>query len=198
MRVKEKSEKAGLNTQHSGNLDHGIWCHHFRENIDRRGKSESSDRFYSWAPKSLWMVTAAIKLRHLLLGRKSMTNLDRVLQSRDITLSTKFSIVWVMVFPEVKYGCESWTIEKAECQRNDDFEMWCWRRLLRVPWTARRSNQLISKEINPEYSLEGLLLKLKLQYFGHLLQRDDPLEKTHAKKGWRQKQTGAAENDMIR
>ena len=106
--------------------------------------------------------------RHLLLGRKAITNLDSILKSRDITLPTKVCIVKAMVFPVVMYGCESWTIKKAECQRIDAFELWCWRRLLRVPWTARRSNQSILKETSPEYSLEGLVLKLKLQYFGHL------------------------------
>ena len=111
-------------------------------------------------------------------GRKVMTNLDSILKSRDITLPTKVHIVKAMVFPVVIYGCESWTIKKAECQRTDAFELWCWRRFLRVPWTARRSNQSILKEINPEYSLEGLMLKLNLQYFGHLVQRYDPLEKT--------------------
>ena len=106
--------------------------------------------------------------RHLFLGRKAMTNLASILKSRDITLLTKVHLVKAMVFPIVMYGCESWTIEKAECQRIDAFELWCWRRLLRVPWTARRSNQTILKEISPECSLEGLMLKLKLQYFGHL------------------------------
>ena len=104
--------------------------------------------------------------RHLLLGRKVMTNQDSILKSRDITLSTKVSLVKAMVFPMVMYGCESWIVKKAECQRIDAFELWCWRRLLRVPWTARRSNQSILKEISPEYSLEGLMLKLKLQYSG--------------------------------
>ena len=107
--------------------------------------------------------------RCLLLGRKVMTNLDSILKSRDITLQTKVCLVRVMVFPVVTYGCESWTIKKAECQRIDAFELWYWRRLLRVPWIARRSNQYILKEISPEYSLEGLMLKLKLQYFGHLI-----------------------------
>ena len=107
--------------------------------------------------------------RRLLLGRKAMTNLDSVLKSRDITLPTKVCIVKAMVFPVVTYNCESWTIKKAECQRIDAFKLWCWRRLLKVPWTARRSNQSILREINPEYSLEGLMLKLKLQYFGHLM-----------------------------
>ena len=116
--------------------------------------------------------------RRLLLGRKVMTNLDSILQSRDITLPTRVCLVKAMVFPVVMYGCQSWTIKKAECQRTDAFEPWCWRRLLRVPWTARRSNQSIPKEICPEYSLEGLMLKLKLQYSGQLMQRIDSFEKT--------------------
>ena len=116
--------------------------------------------------------------RCLLLGRKVMTNLDSILKSRDITLPTKVRLVKAMVFPLVMYGCESWTVKKAECERIDAFELWCWRRLLRVPWTARRSNQSFLKEISPEYSLEGLMLKLKLQYFGHLMRRADLLEKT--------------------
>ena len=116
--------------------------------------------------------------RCLLLGRRALTNLDSMLKSRDIPLPTKVHLVKAMVFPVVLYGCESWTIKKAEHQRIDAFELWCWRRLLRVPWTARRSNQLILKEISPEYSLEGLMLKLKLQYFGHLMRRADSLEKT--------------------
>ena len=107
--------------------------------------------------------------RHLVLGRKAMTNLDSILKSRDITLPTKVHLVKAMVFPVVMYGCESWTIKKAEHQRIDAFELWCWRRLLRVPWTARRSNQSILKEISPEHSLGGLMLKLKLQYCGHLM-----------------------------
>ena len=107
-----------------------------------------------------------------------MTNLESILKSRDITLPTKVHLVKAMVFPVVMYGCESWTIKKAECRRIDAFELWCWRRLLRAPWTARRSNQSILKEIGPEYSLEGLMLKLKLQYFGHLMGRNDSLEKT--------------------
>src|SRR5574338_187714 len=116
--------------------------------------------------------------RRLLLGRKAMTNLDSIFKSRDITLPTKVHLVKAMVFPMVMYGCESWTVKKAECRRIDAFELWCWGRLLRVPWTARRSNQSILKEISPECSLEGLMLKLKLQYFGHLTQRIDSLEKT--------------------
>ena len=116
--------------------------------------------------------------RCLLLGRKVMTNLDSLFKSRDITLPTKVHLVKAMVFPVVLYGCESWTVKKAEHGRTDAFELWCWRRLLRVPWTARRSNQSILKEISPEYSLKGLMLKLKLQYFGHLMRRTDSLEKT--------------------
>ena len=115
--------------------------------------------------------------RHLLLGRKAMTNLDSILKSRNITLSTNVCIVKTMVFPVATYGCESWTIKKAERWRTAAFELWCWRRLLRVPWTARRSNQSILKEISPEYSLEELMLKLKPQYFGHLMRRADSYEK---------------------
>ena len=115
--------------------------------------------------------------RGLLFGRKAMTNLDSILKSRDITLSTKACLVMAMVFPVVMYGCESWTVKKAKHRRIDAFELWCWRRLLRVTWTARISNQSILKEISPDYSLEGLMLKLKFQYFGHLMQRTDSLEK---------------------
>ena len=114
----------------------------------------------------------------LLLGRKAVTNLDSIFKSRDITLPAKIHLVKPLVFPIVMYGCVSWTIKKAKCQRIDAFELWCWRRLLRVPWTARRSNQSILKEISPEYSLDALMLKLKLQYFGHLMRRADSLEKT--------------------
>ena len=125
------------------------------------------------------MVTAAMKLkRRLLLGRKVMTSLDSILKSRDITFPTKVHIVKAKVFPVVMYGCESWTVKKAERQRIDAFELWCWRRLLRVPWTARKSNQSILKEISPGFSFEGLMLKLKLQYFGHLMLRTDSFEKT--------------------
>ena len=116
--------------------------------------------------------------RHLLLGRKVMTNLDSIFKSRDITLPTRVHLVKAMVFPVVMYGCEIWTVKKAERQRIDAFELWCWRRLLRVPWTTRRSNQSILKEISPECSLEGLMLKLKLQYFGYLMRRTDSFEKT--------------------
>ena len=130
-----------------------------------------------------WKITADGNSSHeikrcLLLGRKVMTNLDSIFKSRDITLPTKDRLIKAMVFPIVMYGCEGWTIKKAECQKFDAFELWCWRRRLRVPWTARMSNQSILKEISSEYSLEGLVLKLKLQYFGHLMQRTDSLEKT--------------------
>ena len=116
--------------------------------------------------------------RHLVLGRKVMTNLDSIFKSRDITLPTNVRLVKAMVFPVFMYGCESWPVKKAECRRTDAFELWCWRRFLRVPWTARRSNQSILKEISPGISLEGMMLKLKLQYFGHLMRRVDSLEKT--------------------
>ena len=116
--------------------------------------------------------------RHLLLGRKTMAKLDSILKTRDIILPTKVHLIKAIVFPVVMYGCESWIMKKAECQRIDAFELWCWRRLLRVPWTARWSNQSTLKEISPEYSLEGLILKLKLQYFGHMMRRIDSLEKT--------------------
>ena len=116
--------------------------------------------------------------RCLLPGRKAMTNPDSILKIKDITLPTKVHLVKALVFPAVMYGCMSWTIKKAECRRIDAFELWCWRRLLRVPWTAKRTNQSILKEISPEYSLEGLMLKLKRQYFGHLMGRTDSLEKT--------------------
>ena len=136
--------------------------------------------------------------RCLLLGRKVMTNLDSILKSRDITLPTKVRLVKAMVFPVVMYGCESWTVKKAEHRRIDAFELWCWRRLLRAPWTARRSNQSILKEISPGCSLEGLMLKLKLQYFGHLMQRVDSLEKTlmlggirgRRRRGWQDEMAG--------
>ena len=153
----------------------------------------------SWAPKSLQMVTAAMKLKDTCsLEEKALTNLDNILKrSRDITLPTKICIVKAMVFPIVMYGCEIWTIKKAGHQRIDAFELWCWRRLLRVPWTVRRSNQLILKEISPEYSLEGLMLKLKLQYFGHLMRRADSLEKILMLGDWRQEEKGMTEDEMV-
>ena len=134
--------------------------------------------FISWAPKSLQMVTVAMKLRCLLRKRKAMTQLGSILKSRDITLLTKVCLVKAMVFPVVMYGCESWTIKKAECGRIDAFKLWCWKRLLRVPWTAGRSSQSNLKENSPEYSLKVLMLKLKLHYFGHLMWKTDSLEKT--------------------
>ena len=137
--------------------------------------------------------------RHLLLGRKVMSNLDSILKSRDIALPTKVHLVKAMVFPVVMYGCESWTIKKAESRTIDAFELWYWRRLLRVPWTARRSNQSILKEISSEYSLSGLMLKLKLQNFGHLMRRSDSLEKTLKIEGkdWRREEKGTTEDEMV-
>ena len=146
---------------------------------NRKGKSGSSDRLSFLGLQNHcgpWLQPWY--KRCLLLGRKAMTNLDSILKSRDITLKTNVCPVKAMVFPVVMYRCESWAIRKAEHRRIDAFELWCWRRLLRVPWTARRSNQSILKEISPEYSLEGLMLKLKLQYFGHLMRRADSFEKT--------------------
>ena len=134
--------------------------------------------------------------RRLLLGRKVMTNLDSILKSRDITLPTKVHLVKVLVFPVVMYGCESWTVTKAEHQRIGAFELWCWRRLLRVPWTARRSNQSVLKEISPGCSLEGLMLKLKLQHFGHLMQSWLTGEDPDAEKDWGQEKKGTTEDDM--
>ena len=165
---------------------------------NRRGKVETVTDFIFLDTK----ITADDDCSHeikrrLLLGRKAMTNLDSILKSTDITWLTKVHLVKVMVFPVVMYGCESWTIKKAERRRIDPFELWCWRRLLRVPWTARRSNHSILKEISPEYSLEGLVLKLKLQYFGHLMRRTDSVEKTDARKDWRQEEKGTTENEMV-
>ena len=135
--------------------------------------------------------------RHLLLGRKAMTNLDCILKSRDINLPIEVHIVKAVFFPVVVYRCESWTIKKAECSQIDGFKLWCWRRLLRVPWTARRSNKSILKEINPEYSLEELMLKLKLQYFGHLMQRADSLEKTLMLGKIEGRRRGTTEDEMV-
>ena len=148
---------------------------------------------------SQWLYfKLAWNLKMLLLGRKAMTNLDSILKSRDITLPTKVLLVKAMVFPVVMCGCESWTINKAECRRIDAFELWCWRILLRVPWTARRSNESILKEISPECLLERLMLKLKLQYFGHLMRRADSFEKTlMLGKNWRQEEKGMLENEMV-
>ena len=146
---------------------------------DRWGNNRNSVRLYFLGSR----ITADGDCSHeikgrLLLGEKVMTNLDSIFKSRDITLPTKVPLVKAMVFPVVMYGCECWTVKKGECQRIDAFELWCWRRLLRVPWTAWRSNQSILKEISPGCSLEGMMLKLKLQYFGHLMWRVDSLEKT--------------------
>ena len=146
---------------------------------NRWGNIGNSVRLYFWgAPKSLQMVTAAMKLKDAYSLEGKMTNLDSILRSRDITLPTKVHLVKAIIFPVVMYGCESWTLKKAECQRIDAFELWYWRRLLRVPGTARRSNQSILREISPGCSLEGMMLKLKLQYFGYLMRRVDSLEKT--------------------
>ena len=143
------------------------------------GKQWNSERLYFLGLQShcRWWLQPEIK-RRLLLGRKAMADLDSIFKSRDVTLLTKVCIVKAVVFPVIMYECKSWTIKKAECRGTDAFELWCWRRLLRVPWTARRSNQSILKEISPEYLLEGLMLKPKLQYFGHLMWITDSLEKT--------------------
>ena len=153
---------------------------------------------FSWAPKSLHGDCSHEIKRHLLLGRKAMKSLDSVLKSRDIIFSTQIHLVKAMVFPAVMHGCESWTIKKAERQEIDAFELWCWKRLLRVPWTARRSNQSILKEISPEYPLEGLLPKLKLQYFGHLMWRADSLEKTLRQGKIEGKRRRGSEDEMVR
>ena len=135
--------------------------------------------------------------RCLLLGRKIMTNLDSILKSRDITLPTKVHLVKAMGFPVVMYGCESWTVNKTECWRTDTFELWCWKRLLRVPWTPRRSNQSILKDISSEYSLEGQMLKLKFQYSGHLIRKTNSLGKTDAEQDWRREEKGMTEDVMV-
>ena len=177
MKVKEESEKVGLklNIQKTKIMASGpitSW------NMDGETMETVSD-FIFWVSKITVDGDCSEEIeRHLLLGRKVMTKLDSILKNRDSTLPAKVHLVTVMVFSVVMYGCESWTVKKAECQRIDAFELWCWRRLLRVPWTARRSNQSILKEISPGCLLEGLMLKLKLQYFGHLMQRVDSLEKT--------------------
>ena len=164
--------------------------------IDGKQWKQCQTLFF-WAPKSLQMVTAAMKLKDAYsFGRKVLTNLDSIFKSRDITLPTKVRLVKAMIFPMVVYGCESWTVKKAEGRRIDVFELWCWRRLMRVPWTARRSNQSILKEISPGCSLEGMMLKLKLQYFGHLMRRVDSLEKTDAGRHWGQAEKGMTEDEM--
>uniref|UniRef100_A0A8B9WU08 RNA-directed DNA polymerase n=1 Tax=Bos mutus grunniens TaxID=30521 RepID=A0A8B9WU08_BOSMU len=177
MKVKEESEKVGLklNIQKTKIMASGAitsW------QIDGETVETVTDFIFLGSKITVDGDCSHEIKRHLLLGRKLMTNLDSIFKSRDITLPTKVRLVKAMVFPVVIYGCESWTIKKAECQRIDAFELWCWRRLLRVPWTARRSNQSILKEVSPGISLEGMMLKLKLQYFGYLMQRADSLEKT--------------------
>ena len=177
MKVKEESEKAGLklNIQVTKIMASGpisSW------QIDAETMETLTDFILRGSKITADGGCSHEIKRHLLLGRKVMTNLDSIFKSRDITLPTKVCLVKAMVFPMVMYGCESWTINKVERQSTEAFELWCWRRLLRVPWTARISNQSILKEISPEYSLEALMLKLKLQYFGHLMQRTDSLEKT--------------------
>ena len=177
MKVKEESEKVGLklNIQKTKIMASGpisSW------EIDGETAETVSD-FIFWGSKITADGDCSHEIKsHLLLGRKVITNLDSIFKSRDITLPTKVCLVKAMVFPVVMYGCESWTVQKAERRRIDAFELWCWRRLVRIPWTARRSNQSILKEISPGCSLEGMMLKLKLQYFGHHMWRVDSLEKT--------------------
>ena len=163
---------------------------------NRWGNIGNSVRLYFLGFITLQILTAAMKLRHLILGRKVMTRIYSILKSRDITLPTKVHLVKGMVFPVVMCACESWAVKKADYWRIDAFELWCWRRLLRVPWTARRSNQCILKEISPGCSLEGMMLKLKLQYFGHLMGRVDSLEKTDAERDWGQEEKGMTEDEM--
>ena len=177
MKVKEKSEKAGLklNIQKTKIMASGpitSW------EIDGETVETVSDFILGGSKITTDGDCSHEIKRSLLLGRKVMTNLDSIFKSRDITFPTKVHLVKAMVFSVVMYGCESWTVKKDECRRMDAFELWCWRRLLRVPWTARRSNQSILKEISPGISLEGMMLKLKLQYFGHLMRRVDSLQKT--------------------
>ena len=164
---------------------------------NRWGNWKQCQTLFLWAPKSLQMVTAAMKLKDLLLERKIMTNLDSILKSRDITLTTKFCLVKATVFPVVMYGCESWTIKKAACWRIDAFELWCWRRLLRVPWTARRSNQSILKEISPGYSLKDwcwaeTLILWPSDAKSWLIWKDPDTWKD-----WRQEEKGTTEDEMV-
>ena len=167
--------------------------------VNRWGNSGNSVRLYFWGSKITVDSDCSHEIkRRLLLGRKVMTNLESILKSRDITLPAMVPLVKAMVFPVVMYGCESWTVRKAECRRIDAFELWCWRKLLREPWTARRSNQSILKEISPGCSLEGLMLKLKLQYFGHLMWRVNSLEKTLVLGGiGGQEEKGTTEDQMV-
>ena len=165
MKMKEESEKPGLKLNIQKNPYHGVWSHHFKAKT-----METETDFILGSSKITADGDCSHEMkRRLLLGRKAMTNLDSILKNRDITLPTKVHLVKAMIFPVVMYGCESWTIKKPGCQRIDAFELWCWRRLLRVPWTARGSSQSILKEINPECSLEGLMVKLKPQYFCQLM-----------------------------
>ena len=196
MKVKEKSEKVGLklNIQKTKIMASGptnSW------QIDGETVGEMAGFIFGGSKITADGDCSHEMKRHLLLGRKVMTNLDSMLKSRDITLPTKVHLVKGTVFLVVMYGCESWTVKKAEHRRIDVFELWCWRRLLRVPWTARKSSQSILKEISPECSLEGLMLKQKLQYFGHVMWRADSLEKTDAGKYWRQEEKCTIENEMV-
>ena len=198
MKVKEESEKVGLKlniqkTKIMASSPITSW------QIDGETMETVRDFIFLGSKISVGGDYSHEMKRHLLLGRKAMTNLDSVLKSRDITLSTKVRLVKAMVFPAVMYGCESWTINKAEHRRIDAFELWCWRRLLRVSWTARRSNQSILKEISPEYSLDGWMLKLKLQYFAPLMRRTNALQKTppNAGKDWRWEEKGTKEDEMV-
>ena len=195
MKVKEESEKVGLKLNI---LKTKIMASGPITSWDIDGETvETVSAFIFLGSK----ITADGDCSHeiksrLLLGRKVMTNLGNIFKSRDITLPNKVHRVKAMVFPVVMYGYESWTVKKAECRRIDALELWCWRRLLRVPWTAGRSNQSILKEISPGISLEGMMLKLKFQYFGHLMQRVDSLEKTDAVRDWGQEEKGTTEDEM--
>ena len=197
VKVKEESEKVGLklNIQKTKIMASGSiisW------QIDEETMETVTDYFGGSKITADGDCSQEIK-RRLLLGRKVMTNLDSIFKSRDSTVPTKVRVVKAMVFPVVMHGCESWTVKKAESRRIDAFELWCWRRLLRVPWIARRSNQSILNEISPGCSLEGLMLKLKLQYFGHLMRSIDSLEKTLILGGiWGQEEKGTTEDEMAR
>ena len=184
MNVKEESEKVGLKLNIQKTKSWGIDGETVSDFI-LGGSKITADGDCSQEIK-----------RRLLLGRKAMTNLDSIFKSRDITLPKKVRLVKAMVFPVVMYGRESWTVKKSERRRIDAFELWCWRRLLRVPWTARRSNQSILKEISPGCSLEGLMLKLKLQYFGHLVRRVDTGKESDAGRDWGQEEKGTTEDEM--
>ena len=194
MKVKEESEKVGLKLK----IQKTKIMASSETSCQADGKTVETvtDYYFGLQNHCRWDCSHEIK-RHLLLGRKAMTNLNSMLKSRDVTLPTKVCLVKAIVFPVVMCGCESWTIKKAEHRKIDAFELWCWKRLLRVPWTARRSNQSGLKEISPEYSLEGLILKLKFQYFGHLMQRTDSFEKTlNAGKDRGQEEKGTIEDEM--